>query len=202
MNHKQIINEIKKYVYNKFKSDTTGHDFQHMQRVAKNAVYLASVENVDPFICEVAGWVHDLIDDKLTDYPEAEKEKLIALLQSLSVKEEKIKHIIESISTVSYRSKKVPTSKIGQIVQDADRLDAIGAIGIARAFSYGGSHNRPIYVEREDLNQSSTIEHFYDKLLLIKDKLHTQAAKELAEERHEFLIAYLNQFKKEWGSLN
>lgn len=202
MEQTALLKQVEQFVFTKFKTDNTGHDYHHMQRVAKLAKHLAISEREDPFICEVSAWIHDVIDDKLTSNPDQEKNKVIAFLGELGITDQHIQFIIETITTVSYRKKKWPTSKVGQIVQDADRLDAIGAIGIARAFSYGASNGQPIYVPGQEEQEQSTVQHFSDKLLLIKDKLHTDTAIEIAQDRHERLVIFLENFKQEWHFLD
>ncbi|CQR46645.1 putative hydrolase [Paraliobacillus sp. PM-2] len=194
-----ILKQTKAFILKRFQYDATGHDFAHMERVAKMSNYLARKENVDCFLAEMAGWLHDVTDAKLTDHPNNAEKELLEFLHTQSLTPIQINTIIDAIDTVSFRKGKKPNSIIGQVVQDADRLDAIGAIGIARAFSFGGNKNRPIYSEIPKEKELSTIQHFYDKLLLIKDKLHTDTAKQIASERHAFMEQYLNQFFKEWN---
>ncbi|MCZ0701903.1 uncharacterized protein J2T56_000322 [Natronobacillus azotifigens] len=202
MKEKEVIHEIEKYITKKFAFDTTGHNAEHMYRVAKMVKFLAIHEESDHFVCEISGWVHDLIDEKLTDNPEREKQQMLQLLQKLQLSQQQIVAIFEAIITVSFRKQKTPTTKVGQIVQDADRLDALGAIGIARAFSYGGSKHRPIYKGEERTDDQSTVQHFYDKLLQLKEQMHTTTAKKIANDRHEFLHTFLEQFKREWYFLD
>lgn len=196
------LDETKQFIYNKFEKDTTGHDVFHMQRVAKMASYIAKKEHSDVFLAEMAGWLHDVTDAKLTSQPEQAKQELADFLQAIDLEKKQICMITEAIETVSFRKGNVPTSLIGEIVQDADRLDAIGAIGIARAFSYGGNLGRPIYSDNSVQRKISTIQHFYDKLIVIKKGLHTVTAKQIAETRHAFLEQFLEQFFSEWTQLN
>ncbi|GGM23244.1 phosphohydrolase [Paraliobacillus quinghaiensis] len=199
MKNNQILALIENYIYQRFNTDTTGHDYYHMRRVAKMANYLAIQEQIDPFLCEIAGWVHDIGDDKLTTNP---KLAIADLSDFLSTKclihKEQIKLIVEAIDTVSFRKGKSPTTDIGAVVQDADRLDAIGAIGIARAFAYGGSENQPLFSEDKQLQQISTIQHFSDKLLHLKDRLNTATGKKIAIDRHLYMEQFLETFKCEW----
>ncbi|MBM7542556.1 HD domain-containing protein [Amphibacillus cookii] len=192
-NEKQL-NEIKQYIFQIFSHDVSGHDYEHMHRVAQLSRKIAEKEASDVHLCEISGWVHDLIDHKLTDDVAKSKQELTNLLNKIKLSDKQIQAVVEAIDTVSFSKGVLPTSKIGQIVQDADRLDAIGAIGVARAFSFGASRGRPLYAA----NGQSTIEHFDHKLFKIKDQLHTTYAKQLATERHQFLELFYQQFLKEW----
>ncbi|WP_117169400.1 HD domain-containing protein [Paraliobacillus sediminis] len=200
MDKNVVLAEIETYIYNLFHLDATGHDYYHMKRVAKMAKYLAEQENGDPFLCEVSGWVHDVGDDKLTDDPEQAIVELKHFLTSISLSDILVDSIMETITTVSFRKGQDPKTLAGKIVQDADRLDAIGAIGIARTFAYGGNKNRSIHSEEAHQKQHATIQHFDDKLLLIKDKIKTDAAKEIAVKRHAYMEQFLSTFYNEWNS--
>ncbi|WP_112181124.1 HD domain-containing protein [Paraliobacillus zengyii] len=200
MKNEIIIAKVEAYIYKMFHSDATGHDYYHMKRVAKMAKYLAEQEHGDVLLCELAGWVHDVADDKLTKDPEKAIIELKLFLASISLSDDQINTIVEIISTVSFRKGQDPKSLAGKIVQDADRLDAIGAMGIARAFAYGGNKNRPIHSEDEQQKQHATIQHFDDKLLLIKDKIKTPTAKRIAIERHTYMEHFLSIFYNEWNS--
>lgn len=195
---KDVIQQTKAFVYQRFQHDATGHDYAHMERVAKMSHYIAENEGADPFLAEIAGWLHDVADAKLTEDPKQAEVELRSFLKSLYVTEEQITVIMSAIDTVSFRKGKQPKSIIGQVVQDADRIDAIGAIGIARAFSFGGNRQNPIYNESSEQKNQSTIQHFYDKLLRLKDQLHTNTAKQIAKERHLYMEGFLNQFFQEW----
>ncbi|WP_246366866.1 HD domain-containing protein [Paraliobacillus salinarum] len=198
---KDVIQQTKAFVYQRFQHDSTGHDYAHMERVAKMSHYIAKKEDADPFLAEIAGWLHDVADSKLTDDPKQAEVELRSFLESLYLTEEQITVIMSAIETVSFRKGKQPNSVIGQVVQDADRLDAIGAIGIARAFSFGGNRENTIYSESSEQKNQSTIQHFYDKLLRLKDQLHTNTAKQIAKERHLYMEGFLNQFFQEWDFL-
>lgn len=200
MKKEEILTKVKQYVYQEFHGDVSGHDYYHMQRVARMAKYLAEKEQGDPFICEIAAWVHDIGDDKLTSNPEHAITALKQFLASITLSTEQIETIIEIIANVSFRKGKETTSLSGEIVQDADRLDAIGAIGIARTFAYGGSKNRPLHAEGEQLKQEASIQHFHDKLLKIKDQINTESAKLIATERHAYMEQFLHTFYQEWDS--
>ncbi|WP_440895691.1 HD domain-containing protein [Amphibacillus sp. Q70] len=192
------INLIKAYVSDAFLNDTSGHDFEHMKRVAHLAKKIAIDEKENPKLCEIAGWVHDLIDDKLVENVANSKADLHALLKRAGLTIEECQSVFQAIEAVSFRKSQTPKTQIGKIVQDADRLDALGAIGIARAFSYGSIKGQPIY----GLDGHSTLEHFSNKLFKLKDLLHTRYAKELAIERHQVLKQFYLQFKKEWHEAN
>ncbi|GAA5415321.1 uncharacterized protein YedJ [Paraliobacillus ryukyuensis] len=196
--NQHIIEQTKTFVFNRFKDDTTGHDYAHMKRVATMAKYLAEKEQADPLLAELIGWLHDITDTKLTNDPVTAKQEVTDYLYASCLSETQVATILQAIDNISFRKGNVPTSFVGQIAQDADRLDAIGAIGIARAFSYGGSKKRQIYSENPIEKSMTTIQHFYDKLLLIKDRLHTQTAKQLAERRHTFMEDFLDHFFLDW----
>ncbi|WP_067836386.1 HD domain-containing protein [Amphibacillus sediminis] len=194
MNQNDQLMLIKQFVAEKFSSDYSGHDFDHMRRVAVLAAKIAKKEGGDPFLAEVCGWVHDLIDDKLTANSELAQQELEHFLLSLDFTIKQIKQIQAAIETVSFRKGKQPQATLDCIVQDADRLDAIGAIGIARAFSYGATRQQPLYADQEP----STLAHFESKLLKLKDLLNTNTAKQLAEQRHRLLEDFYHQFIAEW----
>ncbi|WP_234400701.1 HD domain-containing protein [Virgibacillus senegalensis] len=190
------MKQIESYVYQKFYEEGTGHDYYHMKRVASMARHLASLERADMLVAEAAGWLHDIADRKLTNDPEAANQELVQFLKGIGVEKTDRMAIDMAIADVSYQQgHKKPKSLEGQIVQDADRLDAIGAIGIARAFAFGGARNRLIH---EEDNPHTTIQHFYDKLLRLKDLMNTASAAAIAGERHHFMEAYLRQFYQEW----
>lgn len=193
--------------------DSSGHDWHHIDRVRKNAHLIWSKEQKgDWFIIEMAALLHDIPDDKLNESEEAGWMKLDSFLQSIQLDSETASRIKGCIETVSYKGGRVIEleSIEAKIVQDADRLDALGAIGIARTFAFGGKKGHPIY--EPDLNvrgqmtmeeyrngNSSSVNHFYEKLLKLKDKMNTEQAKQLAEERHKFMETFLEQFYSEWN---
>ena len=195
MKQEAQLKEVRRYIRSVFQYDTTGHDFEHMRRVAQIAKKIAIEEGADPFICELAGWLHDIGDHKLFTDPAQEVNKMNACLTSIDITEKQRKQLHDIIHTVSFSKGLIPETKEGKIAQDADRLDAIGAIGIARTFQFGGAHNQLIYHEKQ---QQTSIGHFYDKLLKIKDLIQTATAKEIATERHLFMEKFLEQFYKEW----
>ncbi|HPS21343.1 MAG TPA: HD domain-containing protein [Candidatus Paceibacterota bacterium] len=213
MNKEEIIQKTIEYTKSKLSGEGTGHDWWHVYRVWKNAKNIAEKEKANSFVVELSALLHDIADWKFNDGDEEIGSKISRdWLESLSVDKEIIDQVCEIIANSSFKGagveNKINTLE-GKILQDADRLDAIGAIGIARAFAYGGSKNREIYnpdikpefhttSEQYKNNKSTTINHFYEKLLLLKDLMHTDTAKEIAKERHEFMELFLNKFKKEW----
>ena len=215
MDKSQIIQSTIDFVKETLKGAETGHDWFHIERVFHNAKLIAQGENVDHFIVELGSLLHDIADAKFYNGDETVGPKKAAeFLRSLAVDEAIILHIENIIRYVSFKTSLEDGIKFDSIelkvIQDADRLDAIGAIGIARAFNYGGFKNRALYdpTIRPQINQDKetyknskapTINHFYEKLLLLKDKMNTETAKKIAEKRHQFMIAYLDQFYNEWN---
>lgn len=195
MMKKRQLHLIKNYVMKLFQHDETGHDFYHMQRVARLAKEIALYENADSFICELAAWVHDVGDRKLFENPAVVIAEMNDFLASIQISQANIDLVNEIIKNISFSKGNVPSSLEGKIVQDADRLDAIGAIGIARTFAYGGAKGQLIHHnDRKD----TSIQHFHDKLLKLRDGIHTEKAKQIALERHRFMEEYLEQFYREW----
>lgn len=210
MNEKIIENALK-YVKDFFENDASGHDYFHTVRVYNSAVKIAKSEGADTKITALAALLHDVDDRKLSPGTYESKYNAREFLISQNADKEEIEHIIEIIGSVSFKGtqSEVPKSLEGKCVQDADRLDAIGAVGIARAFAYGGNKNRKMYDpditpkigmnEREyfENEDSTTINHFFEKLFLLKDMMNTQSAREIAEERDRFMHAYIEEFLKE-----
>jgi len=192
--------------------DNSGHDWWHIERVRKMALKMAEKEGGDKFIIEIAALLHDIDDYKLVS-GNADLRKASAWLKKSGLPEKTISHVLTVIGEVSFKGNGVEdstTSIEAEIVQDADRLDAMGAIGIARAFAYGGSKSRLIYDPAEKpavyhsfedykKNKGSTVNHFYEKLLLLKDRMNTTTAKAIAESRHDYMVNYLKQFFNEWN---
>jgi uncharacterized protein len=202
----KIIATTQIYVKENSGNTDAGHDWRHAFRVWKMARRLAENEKANNIIVEIAALVHDLVDDKFNENPEKQHEKLIAFFISIDLTSSEIEQIIHIITHISYRhspQRNIQENIEFQIVQDADRLDAIGAIGIARAFSYGGYKGRPFYSSETELIQktndgnTSTMSHFYDKLLLLKDLMNTQLARKIAEERHHYLLLFIQRFSNE-----
>ncbi|WP_034333362.1 HD domain-containing protein [Bacillus sp. J37] len=201
MNSEDIIENIKKYVYKQFEDEESGHDKWHIDRVRKLAVSIAEKENADVFIVELAAILHDLIDEKVKETIRLDILEVEKILKMQRVHKDDRDKVLKIIDSISFR-KNISQSELsleGKIVQDADRLDAIGAIGIARTFSFAGSRGHIIY-DPEKKNNHHAIQHFYDKLLKLKELMNTETAKHIAEERHLFLEHYLQQFYTEWGT--
>ncbi len=211
----QILKQTEKFVREQLANAEKGHDFYHAQRVVRLAAYLQAKEGGNRKIILLAAWLHDIADAKFHQGDETLGPALARdFLRRQQLGKEAIDKIIEIIENISFR-KNASASKPGflelHIVRDADRLDALGAIGIARTFHYGGYKNNPIFdpdtpltpLLPEDYAKSnqnrSTIHHFYDKLLKLKDLLHTQTAKELAERKHYFMEKFLEEFFYEWN---
>ena len=212
---KRILDDARIYIGNLFSSDGSGHDCYHMLRVAGTASRLAGEEGADEFVVELAALLHDVDDVKL--FPETAGDKLHAraFMEKWSLGDELIGRILHIIDQVSFKGtdSEVPDSIEGMCVQDADRLDAIGAIGIARAFAYGGSHGRPIYDPEvppmPEMDEKTyrgrvthTLNHFYEKLFLLKDMMNTESGRRIAEERHGFMEKYVEEFLKEWNNVS
>lgn len=195
----------------RYQHDASGHDWLHLERVWRNANMLARGEKVDRFLIEMASLLHDVDDYKFRKDGDDELSGTKALLDDIGVIGEQRRHILNIISNVSYKGADVPVIEEtleGKIVQDADRLDAMGAIGIARVFAYGGSAGHPYYdphikpvlaktFEEYKTRKKTTINHFYDKLLLLKDRMNTPQAKKIAEHRHKYLEIFLREFFSE-----
>lgn len=196
MNQLQILEKTKEYIQNEFSGEGTGHDYFHVERVVKTAKRIALKENADLFLVELAAWLHDVGDYKLNGGVDKSQEMIAELLKGMDVPREIISKTIEIVSQVSFSKGKSAESLEAEIVQDADRLDAIGAIGLARVFAYGGSKQREIYNPHNPAE--TTIQHFYDKLLKLKNLMNTNSAKKIAEERHQYLENFLERFYKEW----
>ena len=214
MEKEEIIGKIKKYVQEVCKNDYTGHDWWHIERVYNNAMLINKAEKANEFILTLIVLMHDLYDHKFYNGNIAEKlEETLKLLQIYEYMEkDDIQNIIYSCANLGFSSnivKKKELSLEGKIAQDADRLDAIGAIGIARVFAYGGKKGKLIYdpnnnepVDEKEYNEKgskTSISHFYDKLLKIKNLMNTDIAKEIAVERHKFIENFLNEFFDEWN---
>lgn len=215
MNDQEIIDKTILFVKETLAFAEGGHDWFHIERVYKNTLLIAKNEDVDLFVVQLAALLHDIADAKFYDGDETiGPKKARMFLESLSVKETVITHIENIINHISYKNSldntvKTFTSNELKVVQDADRLDAIGAIGIARAFNYGGFKNRSMHnpeippnlnQDKETYKKSAapTINHFYEKLLLLKDKMNTKTGQQIAAERHLFMEKYLQQFYLEW----
>lgn len=214
MDKNLIVNKTKKFVKNKLEGEGSGHDWWHVLRVYNTSKYIGEKENANMLVVELAALLHDIADWKFNNGSSNLGADLSReFLESLGTEKTIIDEVCTIVKTISFKGGTVDSTQHtieGKIVQDADRLDAIGAIGIARAFAYGGYKQREIYnpniphqkfenFEQYKKNEGTTVNHFYEKLLLLKDMMNTETAKVLAEERHKFMENYLKQFYKEWN---
>ncbi len=204
-----VFERAKAYAEDLFKDDSSGHDIYHTVRVHNLAVSICREEHADMDVVRLASLLHDVDDPKLfstADYGNAR-----SFMGSEGIDPGTQEHIIDIIRNLSFKGSDtaVPKTLEGRIVQDADRMDAIGAIGIARAFAYGGSRGRSIHIPDERpkenmsaeeyfANKGTSINHFYEKLLLLKDMMNTPTAKRMAQGRHDFMSSYLDEFFSEW----
>lgn len=213
MKENEIIDATIEFVKKELTGAEGGHDWWHIERVWKNAKLIAENENINLLVVELAALLHDIADAKFHDGDESiAPRKAREFLETVCVEPKIINHVENIIKHISFKGGNFNVdfrSTELAVVQDADRLDALGAIGIARAFNYGGFKHREIYnpeippdlqMDRETYKKSTapTINHFYEKLLLLKDRMNTLAGKKLAEERHEFMQKFLHQFYMEW----
>ncbi|TDQ32635.1 HD domain-containing protein [Zeaxanthinibacter enoshimensis] len=216
MTDAEIVEQTIAFVKETLRGAEGGHDWFHIRRVFNNTLLIAKDEKVDVLVVSLAALLHDIADAKFHDGDEKIGPKMAReFLNSLEVPKKTITHVVKIIKHISFknslsRNKKQFNSRELQVVQDADRLDAIGAIGIARAFNYGGFKNRSLYdpeiqpklnMTKEEYKKSEgpTINHFYEKLLLLKDGMKTDTGRKLAEGRHQFMLNYLQQFYDEWN---
>lgn len=214
MTSEKIIENTTLFVQETLKDAEGGHDWFHILRVLNNSRLIAATENVDLLTVELGALLHDIADSKFHNGDETVGPKVArAFLSTQNVTEEVIVHVINIIENISFKggnSNQSFHSKELAVVQDADRLDALGAIGIARAFNYGGFKGRGLYdpeiqpnlkMSKEEYKASTapTINHFYEKLLLLKDRMNTETGKAIAEKRHKYMQGFLEQFYEEWN---
>jgi uncharacterized protein len=216
MNDAKIIEKTIEHVREELGEAEGGHDWFHIQRVFRNTLLIAREEDVDVMVVSLAALLHDIADAKFHSGDEKiGPKKADSFMQSLKVPPKTRKHVVKIIENISFKNsldtrKKPFRSRELEVVRDADRLDAMGAIGIARAFSYGGFAGRKLYdpdispnpkMSKAEYKKSNgpTINHFYEKLLLLKDKMHTDTGRKLAEDRHQFMLNYLEEFYREWN---
>ncbi len=215
MNKSQIIQDTITFVKETLQGAEGGHDWFHIERVYNNAKLIAKGENVNLFIVSLGALLHDIADAKFYDGDETVGPKMAReFLKNQQVDEVVIKHIENIINYISFKISLEKGVKFSSpeldVIQDADRLDAIGAIGIARCFNYGGFKNRALYdpeiapnlsMSKEEYKKSSapTINHFYEKLLLLKDKMNTKTGQRIAADRHDYMVGFLTQFYGEWN---
>jgi len=216
MSDSQLIIKTIAFVKEKLNDAEGGHDWFHIERVYKNAILIARETECDLTVVQLGALLHDIADSKFHNGDETIGPKTArAFLEKENVSEGTIAHVVKIIENISYKGgnfeRKFSSVEL-DVVQDADRLDAIGAIGVARAFNYGGFKNRALYnpeiepvtnmtKEEYKKNNAPTINHFYEKLLLLKDKMNTEKGKEIATERHRFMETFLAQFYAEWEGL-
>ncbi|MCJ8330638.1 MAG: HD domain-containing protein [Lentisphaeria bacterium] len=214
MDKDELIKCTENFVRENLADAEGGHDWWHIFRVWNSAKHIAETEDVDLFVVELGALLHDIADSKFHDGDEEiGPRKAKQFLSSLGVENDIVEHVERIIANISFKGGKEKQkfkSPELDVIQDADRLDAIGAIGIARAFNYGGHKNRELYnpeieanlnMTKEAYKNSSapTLNHFDEKLLLLKDRMNTTTGRELAERRHEFMIQFLDEFHKEWS---
>lgn len=209
-----IINNTIDFVKNKLNGAEAGHDWFHIERVWKLSKKIAKTENCQQEVVELAALLHDIADPKFHNGDETLALKISRdFLESQNVEEEIINQVLFIIQNISFKNREEAPEILPielKIVQDADRIDAIGAIGVARTFNFGGFKNNLMYhpdiapklnMSKEEYKKSNgtTINHFYEKLLLLKDLMNTKEGKKIAEERHQFMLTFLDQFYKEWS---
>lgn len=213
MSNPALIHKTINFVKQQLENAEGGHDWFHIERVYKNAMKIAETEDCDLIVVQLGALLHDIADSKFHNGDETVGPKVATtFLEGENVEATVIDHVVKIIENISFKGgnfEKTFNSKELEIVQDADRLDALGAIGIARTFNYGGFKNRPLYnpdiepnlnMSKEEYKKSTapTINHFYEKLLLLKDRMNTETGKKLAQGRHNYMVNFLAQFYAEW----
>jgi uncharacterized protein len=214
MNSESLLKRTEEFVKQELSGAEGGHDWFHIERVYKNTLKIAQTEPVNILIASLAALLHDIADPKFHNGDESiGPKKAAAFMQEEGVPAEIQLEVLDIIRKISFKNslddQPQPESLELQVVRDADRLDAIGAIGIARAFNFGGFKGRPLYdpeipprmeLSKEEYKKANgpTLNHFYEKLLLLKDLMHTETGKQLAERRHNFMLQYLEAFYREW----
>ncbi len=212
MDHAELLAQAEAFARAELARDSSGHDWWHIHRVVTLARVLAREEGADIFLCELASLLHDIADYKIAGDEDTGLRKVREWLVAHEVDAPTLSHVLEIIASMSFSGGSRPPMATleGRVVQDADRLDAIGAIGIARAFAFGGNRGRALFDPDEQPRQytsaaeyrsstSSTIMHFHEKLLLLKNTMNTAYARRLAEERHRYMEAFLAEFMAEWN---
>ena len=215
MNNIDLISKTIFFVKQRLENAESGHDWSHIERVYKSALIIADREICDETVVKLGALLHDIADSKFHNGDETIGPKTAReFLDSLNANKDVIDHVVKIIENISYKGGNFEngfTSIELEIVQDADRLEAMGAIGIARAFHYGGFKNRPLFdpkiapklnMSKEEYKNSKapTLNHFYEKLLLLKDKMNTETGKKMAIGRHQFMVNFLSQFYAEWDA--
>lgn len=195
---REVIERVEKRVKEILSGESTGHDWYHIDQVRKTALQIAEKEGGDKEIIELTALVHDVGDHKFFASKDEGQRITNKVLEECGVSVEVREKVMDIVTTMSFSTGKIPESLEGKIVQDADRVYALGAIGIARAFAFGGKKDRLIHDPSQPRDFPSTLNHFYDKLLLLKDKMNTATGKEIASGRHAYMEDFLEQFYSEW----
>ena len=211
----QLVQNAAKFIKEIFQNDFSGHDFFHSMRVYRTAMKIAEAEHADMEVVALAALLHDVDDRKLSPMTAEKKENAARFMRSQNVPESEIRQVCQIIDEVSFKGTDSvrPSTPEGKCVQDADRLDALGAIGIARTFAYGGSHNRTIYdpelPPRTAMNQaqyysskSTSLNHFYEKLFLLEGMMNTETGKAIARKRTQYMQQFVDEFLNEWDGLD
>lgn len=211
----QLAQNATKFIKEVFQNDFSGHDFFHSMRVYRTAMKIAEAEHADMEVVALAALLHDVDDRKLSPMTAEKKENAARFMRSQNVPESEIRQVCQIIDEVSFKGTDSvrPSTPEGKCVQDADRLDALGAIGIARTFAYGGSHNRAIYdpelPPRTAMNQaqyysskSTSLDHFYEKLFLLEGMMNTETGKAIARKRTQYMQQFVDEFLNEWDGLD
>ena len=211
----QLVQNAAKFIKEIFQNDFSGHDFFHSMRVYRTAINIAEAEHADMQVVALAALLHDVDDRKLSPMTAEKKENAARFMRSQNVPESEIRQVCQIIDEVSFKGTDSvrPSTPEGKCVQDADRLDALGAIGIARTFAYGGSHNRTIYdpelPPRTAMNQaqyysskSTSLNHFYEKLFLLEGMMNTETGKAIARKRTQYMQQFVDEFLNEWDGLD
>ena len=211
----QLVQNATKFIKEIFQNDFSGHDFFHSMRVYRTAINIAEAEHADIQVVALAALLHDVDDRKLSPTTAEKKENATRFMRSQNVPESEIRQVCQIIDEVSFKGTDSvrPSTPEGKCVQDADRLDALGAIGIARTFAYGGSHNRAIYdpelPPQTAMNQaqyysskSTSLNHFYEKLFLLEGMMNTEAGRAIARKRTQYMQEFVDEFLSEWDGLD
>ena len=211
----QLVQNAAKFIKEIFQNDFSGHDFFHSMRVYRTAINIAEAEHADMEVVALAALLHDVDDRKLSPMTAEKKENAARFMCSQNVSESEIRQVCQIIDEVSFKGTDSvrPSTPEGKCVQDADRLDALGAIGIARTFAYGGSHNRAIYdpelPPQTAMNQaqyysskSTSLNHFYEKLFLLEGMMNTETGKAIARKRTQYMQQFVDEFLNEWDGLD
>lgn len=211
----QLVQNATKFIKEIFQNDFSGHDFFHSMRVYRTAINIAEAEHADMEVVALAALLHDVDDRKLSPMTAEKKENAARFMCSQNVSESEIRQVCQIIDEVSFKGTDSvrPSTPEGKCVQDADRLDALGAIGIARTFAYGGNHNRAIYdpelPPRTAMNQaqyysskSTSLNHFYEKLFLLEGMMNTETGKAIARKRTQYMQQFVDEFLNEWDGLD